>query len=117
MGGEQEVKYEIAGYLDVKIELDEVTYFLTPLNAYLSSNKEFAIAYNYDEEKNGKENCKTISFRLDGGKFSFSIKYIKGNSNKIENMLLQLALVQKSVILIFTQADKNEIIGIKYPVK
>ena len=90
MGGEQEVKYEIAGYLDVKIELDEVTYFLTPLNAYLSSNKEFAIAYYYD----GEENCKTISFMLDGGIFSFSIKSINGNSYKIENMLLQLALVQ-----------------------
>jgi len=105
-------EYEIAGYLEVKIVYNKATYFLTPLNAYLSSNKEFAIAYNYDD----KENCKTISFRLDGGKFSFSIK---GGSDKIKDMLQQLVLDQKSAILIFTEKSKKigQTIGIKYPVK
>ena len=105
--------YRIAGYLGVKIN-DNIKFILTPLRKYLSPDNEHAIGYQITRNNT---DCEVKLFALPDGKLECEVSDDKCNveiNNKIENLLIQLALDQKKV-LVYIMED-NKIIGFEYPV-
>jgi hypothetical protein len=112
--------YRIAGYLGVKIDSNKtdgskIKFILTPLQKYLSPDNEYAVGYQIT--KNNTD-CEVKLFSLHDGKLECEVSDDdKSNieiNNKIENLLIQLALDQKKV-LVYIMED-NKIVGFEYPV-
>ena len=116
--------YRIAGYLGVKIDSNKtdgskIKFILTPLQKYLSPDNEYAVGYQITENNT---DCEVKLFALPDGKLECEVSDgeesdDKSNveiNNKIENLLIQLALDQKKV-LVYIMED-NKIVGFEYPV-
>jgi len=116
--------YRIAGYLGVKIDSNKIKFILTPLQKYLSPDNEYAVGYQITENNtdcevklfalpDGKLECEVSDGEVSDGEESDDKSNVEIN-NKIENLLIQLALDQKKV-LVYIMED-NKIVGFEYPV-